>query len=155
MQPEILWIYQLQWHPHQVGGIVIGLGLHIVCDVYLIKHVDGVDDHLGIEILVGDGKEIADIRDPETCLLQYLTTHAVLHGLLHVDKATGKVQRALGRLLAATSHQQFTFVIADKGRRGRAGVGIIGEATSRALLALEVVLMKSVAATKGAILEFV
>ena len=145
----------LQWHPHQFGGIVVGLGLCIVRDVYLEEHVDGMDNHLGVEVLVGEGEEITDLADGEARLLQYLAAHAVLYGLLHVNETAGQVQRVLGRFLAATGHQQFAFVITDKGGSGRTGVGIIGEAAGLALLALEVVYLKCLAAANGAILKFV
>ena len=139
MQPEILWIYLCQWHPLQCCSIVIGNRVCVIIDLYLIEHIDGVDEHIGIQILVGNGKEVSDLGNRESCFFQNLPSHAVFDGLLHINEATGQVQRAFGRFLAAFGNKQFSAFITYKGCRSRTGVGIVGEAAGFALFTFEVV----------------
>ena len=83
-----------------------------------VEHVDGVDGHARVEIAVGNGEEIGEMVDVETGLLAYLAAHALLYGLVHVDKAAGQVEGVLRRLLAATGYEQLAALVEDEGGGG-------------------------------------
>ena len=59
----------------------------------------------GIEIEVGDGKEIAAIGDVEVCFLFHFPVGCFFSLFVHVDKTSRQVERPLGRIFG-TAYEQ-------------------------------------------------
>jgi hypothetical protein len=123
-------------------------------NAYQEVHIEGMNTHATIHIDIGRREKVLDIIDFQARLFLDFTTHAILYGLIHVAEASRQVKSAFGRLFGTTHYQQLIVVVDDKRCRGRTGVGIIGEATVSALLALEVVDLKMTAATYRTVSEF-
>ena len=155
LQPEQRGVDVFKRHPRQGGGIVIGMGSGIIGHTDFVEHVQGVNHHARVEVAVGNGEEIAGCGNIESCLLFYLADDALLGCLIHVHKAAGKVERALGGFLATHRHKQVATDVADEGCRGRAGVGVIGEAAVGTVLTLEIVFLEVATAADGAEAEFI
>jgi hypothetical protein len=113
-----------------------------------------MDTHAAVHIDIGRGEEVLDVVDLQSRLFLDLTTHALLNGFIHVAETAREVEGAFGRLLGTTYYQQLIVVVDDKCCCGRAGIGIIGEATVAAFLAFEVVDLKMTAATNRTVFEF-
>lgn len=154
---EISRIKVAKLYPLAVVGIIVSNRLCPLLWLAEVEHVKGVDVHARVVIDVWDGEQETARAHFKTCLLTYLTEYRLLVILIHIDKASRQVEGALGRLLGSTNHQQLVFAVTavthyERRRCGR-WIGIIGEATVRTVLALDVVNRPSATATARAILE--
>ena len=94
------------------------------------------------------------LRHVESRLFLDLAPHALLYRLSHVNKATGQVKGAACGVLGPTHHQHLIVVVDDECCRGRARIGIVGEAAVATLLALEIVDLKAGTAADRTEAEF-
>jgi hypothetical protein len=142
-------------YPKSLSGIVLSMDGRSVT-MYSDKeiHVERMNTHSAILVNVGRGKKILYAVDLQTCLLLNFTSHTFFNGFIHVAETAREVEGAFGRLLGTTYYQQLIVVVDDECCCGRAGIGIIREATVPALLAFEVVDLKMTAATNRTVFEF-
>lgn len=158
-KPEVGGVDLADGYPKGFGGIVGstdgGLdGLKVAVNGHQEVHVERVDAHATIYIYVGRGKEIVYLRHVESRLFLDFAPHALLYRLAHVNKATGQVESAACGVLGPTHHQHLVVVVDDECCRGRARIGIVGEAAVATLLALEIVDLKAGTAADRTEAEF-
>jgi len=148
-------------YPESLSGVVGGTdngldGCRVAVDGNEEIHVDGMNAHAAVLVDVGR-RELIDnvgLTDLKARFFLDLAAHAFLDGLVHIDKTTGQVEGALGRLLGSSHDEHLVQVIDDEGCRGGTRIGIVDKPAVATTLALEVVHLEVLPATDGAALKF-
>src|SRR5574344_27905 len=84
-------------------------------------------------------------------LFLYLATHSLLYGFVHIDKAAGQIKCAFGGFFTSAHHEYLAAIVDNECCCCSANIGIIGEATVFAALALKIVSNKLLTATYWAV----
>ena len=151
-EAKALYIDLSQRNPHTLSGIVGSLD-HVTVGMAQIKHIQRMDVHPRVTVDVGYRKEILHLSDIKPCLFPDLSDDALFTTLSIIHETARQVKGVFGGLLATTGYEQLAFAIQDEGRRCRTGILIICKPTTRAVLALEIMLFEVFAAALRTILE--
>ena len=153
IQPELFGTNCLQRHKEKLGGIVHCPEMTGIGNGTAKKHIERVDVKTGIEVDVGQRKEVSCLDDLHTGLFLHFAGNALLPGLRHVDEATRKVEGPLCRFFGTATHQQFVPFVQNQRHRGGRGIEIIDKTTVGAPFRLEIVRLKAGGAALRTVLE--
>jgi hypothetical protein len=116
-QSETLYIHLSEGYPLQFGGIVVGFYYSLACYVAQEEEVERVYVHSRIVVNIGDRELVFDGVgiDVESGFFLDFSHYALFGILIVVHKTARQVKCTFGGLFAASGHQQFAFVVQNKG----------------------------------------
>ena len=101
-----------------------------------------------IQIGIGQSEQKLCIDDLTPGFFAYLTSHTLLSRLIHITKATRKVQCTLGWLFGTSTYEQLITFIDDNSYGRGAGVKVIHKTALQTVIRLLIVLFE-LSATLG------